>query len=239
MWQIFKEYLLYSGWGRIIAVLNGVTLVWGIILILDPSIANEVPPLIRADPRIWYGLAMGFLVFTCIWILRKAAEYRRKAESTDNIRFVYDAKRYKPSKQITDRGAKEIHRVGIRVLGNGVVESPIVLPDTLERVDDKSYKRMQISQTKLHPMIDSLDPIYGGLTPSYWVDVFSHIIGSSRINMCYDKHTEGDIHLPNGLYELALIARAKPKTRRIGIMVITMTDGTIGVEMKKRDIYGG
>ena len=221
------------------AVLNGVTLVWGVILIFDPSIASKVPPLARADPRIWYGLAIGFSVFTCIWILHKAAEYRRKVESTDNIRFVYDTERYKPSKQVTDRGAKEIHRVGVRVLGSGVVESLIILPDMLERIDDKSYKRTQISQTKLHPMIDNSDPIYGGFAPSYWVDVFSHIIGSPRINMCYDKHTEGDIHLSNGRYELTLIARGKPKTRHMGFMLITMADGAISVEMQKKDMYGG
>jgi hypothetical protein len=239
MWQIFREYLLYSSWARVMAVLNSITLIWGVALIFDPSIANKVPPLARADPRIWYGLAIGFTIFTSLWILHKAAEYRRKMEGTDNIRFVYNVERYKPSRQITDRGTKEIHRVGIRVLGNGAVESLIVLPDTLERVDDKSYKRIQVSQTKLHAMIDNSDPIYGGHAPSYWVDVFSHVIGSSGINICYDKHTEGNIHLPNGRYELTLIARAKPKTRRMGIMTITMVDGAVSVEMRKRDVYGG
>lgn len=241
MWEIIREYLLQSGWGRVLAVVNAITFVWGIILVFDPSIANKAPPLIRADPRIWYGLAIGFLVFTCIWILHKSHEYRRKTESTDNIRFVYNAKRYKPCKevQITGHAEIELYRIGIRGIGNEAVESLIVFPDTLERVDDNSYQRTPISSIPLRPMTGSIGTIYRGVIPSSYVDVFRHVNGTIAIFMCYDSYKEEPVVLANGRYELTLLAKGKPKTSHLGIMVITMADGDISVEIEKRDTFGG
>jgi len=225
----------------VLAVVNGITLIWGVILIFDPSMANQVPPLLKADPRIWYGLAIGFLLFTCVWILHKAAEYRRKTESADNIRFVYNAKRYKPCKQVETRegGELELYRIGIRGIGNEAVDSLIVFPDTLERVDDNSYQRTPISPIPLHPMTGNIGTIYRGFTPSSYVDVLRHIDKAIAIFMCYDDYKEEPVVLANGRYELRLLAKGKPKTSHVGTIIITMSDGTISVEVKKRDMYGG
>jgi uncharacterized membrane protein YjgN (DUF898 family) len=241
MWELFKEYLWKSGWGRLVAVVNGILSIWGIVLIFDPNLSNKLPPLIRVDPRMWYGLAIAFLIFTCIWILYKSSQYRRKIESADNIRFVYNANRYKPCKEVQTRehGEIEIYRIGIRSIGSEAVESLIVFPDTLERVDDKSYQRTPISSIPLHPMTGSIGIIYRGFIPSSYVDVFQHVNGAIAIFMCYDNYKEEPIVLANGRYELILLAKGKPKTSHLGTMVITMTDGNISVEIKKKDTFGG
>lgn len=237
MWRIFKEAIWDYLLGRLLTVLGTVETVWAIVVLAKPEYGNALLP--NIDNRVWYGIALAFMLAVSVRMLKVASDYKKRIESPDNIRFVYNEKRYKPCKQIRDRGSKEIYRVGIRVIGHEPIESLIVIPDQLIRIDDGSYQAIPTSQIKLHPMIDNIETIYRGLTPAYYVDVFSHVKGRSSINICYDQHIEGDISLKNGQYSLPLIARAKPKTSHMGFLLITMKDGNTSVEMRKRDNLGG
>lgn len=237
MWKLFKEGIWDYLLGKVLTVLGVMETVWTVVVLGKPEYGELLPTSI--DNRVWYGIALVFMFAAFLRMLKVASNYKRQMESPDNIRLVYNEKRYKACKEIRDRGAKEIYRVGIRVIGNEAVESLIVVPDELRRVDDESYKRIPINQIKLHPMVDNNGIVYRGRTPAYYVDVFSHIKGSSRINMCYDKHIEGYIHLPDGEYELYLITRAKPRTNHMGTMIITMNDGNVDIEIKERDYLGG
>lgn len=214
--------------------------VWAVMMLVKPEYGDILFP--RIDNRVWYGIALAFMFVAFLRMLKVASNYKKRIESTDNIRLVYNEKKYKACKE--RKSDKEIYRVGIRVIGNEAVESLIIIPTSLVRVDGDSYQEIQISQIKLHPMTGKTEVIYRGFTPSYYVDVFSHAfiaytLGSSSINMCYDDYTDASIELTNGQYELMLSARAKPKTIHMGTMVITMIDGNINVRIKKWDYLGG
>ena len=236
MWGLFKESIWDHLLGKVLAVLGAIETAWTIVVLTRPEYGTILP--VAIDNRIWYGIALAFMFAFSLRVLKVASDYKRRIESVDNIRFVYNEERYRACKEIRE-GMIETYRVGIRVIGNEPVESLILIPDDLIRVDDNSYRRIPTSQIKLHPMTESIETIHKGHTPSYYVDVFSHVMGRSRINVCYDKHIEEDIDLPNGQYELTLIARAKPRTNHLGTMVITMSDGKTDIEMKRRDYLGG
>ena len=239
MRKIFKEAVWDYSLGKVLTVLGTVQTVWAIVVLAKPEYGNIILPSI--DNRVWYAIALAFVVAAFLRVLKVASDYKKQLEPLDNIRFVCDEERYKPCKevQMSEYGEVEVYRVGVCVIGNGVVESLIIIPDMLERVDDNSHKITQVSQIKLHPMMGSPEPIYGGPIPSYYVDVFTHVSRTVAIFMCYDNNKEEPIVLPNGRYKLTLIARAKPKVSHTGYMLITMADGKINVEMKQRDVWGG
>lgn len=218
MWKLFKEYIWDFVWGKVLSVIGSFTTIWSIVLLFSPSIYNEVPPSIRIDSRIWYGLAIAFLIFVCIRVLYKSSQYREQAEGKDNIQIIYSERRHIECRQ-TESGVETI-RVGYRVREMEDIEAPVVLPSTLFKISRQlKYTKIPIVSTPLSPMVKTAK-VHHGLPPEYWIDVFRHIIGSSEIEMCYDNFQFPKIPLSSGRYELTLIARGTPSREDKKILTI-------------------
>lgn len=239
MWKLFKESVWDYLIGKVLTVLGTLGTLWAIVVLVKPEYERILP--VGIDNRVWYGVALVFMFAILLRTLKVAASYKKRIELTDNIRLVYDERRYKACKQVKRWEGRdiELYRVGIRVIGSEPVESLVVIPGGLRRVNDESYKEIAMSEVKLHPMTENIETIYGGLTSGYYVDVFQHEVGYQQIDISYDQHSEKYIRLENGQYELTLIAKGKPRTSHLGTMVITMKDGHVSVEIKKKDYLGG
>ena len=112
MWKIFKEAIWDYLLGKLFAVLGTIETIWAIVVLAKPEYGNILLPSI--DNRVWYGMALAFIFAAFLRILKVASHYKKQIESADNVRLVYNAKRYKACKEIKDNN--EIYRVGIRVI---------------------------------------------------------------------------------------------------------------------------
>ncbi|MFC2010322.1 hypothetical protein ACFLUL_01920 [Chloroflexota bacterium] len=236
MWGLFKESIWGYLLGKVLTVLGTIETIWAVTVLAKPELGDALPASI--DNRIWYGIALGFMFVAFMRMLKVASDYKKRTETTDTIRLVYNPKRYKACSEHNESEDKVIYRVGIRVIGNEAIEELIVIPTELCRIDNDSYKPLPIEQLPLHPMQENTSVILRGLTPSYYVDVISHIVGSQQINICHNRYESEPIYLENGIYVLILSARAKPRTIHTRTMKITMLDGNIDIEVEQRDYLG-
>jgi hypothetical protein len=120
LWQTLKEI------GRKgLAVLGTLELADSLYHLVAPDTAPKIE---QVDDRLWYGIAFVFLITTALIALNKANTYRKRLEGEDNIRIVYNEKRYPVyvvSKSGTIRPLEIVDTLEAMPLPSGI---PIIIP---------------------------------------------------------------------------------------------------------------
>jgi len=174
------------------------------------------------DDRVWYGIGFAFLGCVAVLALRGAARYKKQLETEDNIRLVYNEKRYSACREIELN--TETIRVGYRVIGKNSIDNPVVFTAQLVRVDKAGkYTQIPILEIPLSPLV-SVHQVHPGRTPMHWVNVFLHGLGSNFISLLYENQPAKAIPLTTGQYELTLVARGASSRGNIGTFTIDMNE---------------
>lgn len=219
MLRIFKESVWDFFWGKVVSVLGIIGIAQTVLSLRDRDYVITVANT-DIDYRVWFVFTLALLVAIILRVLYVADKYKSQSESIVKVRIVYNEKNY-PACRKTE-GDVETIRIGYRVIGKQPIENPVVLPSNLFRIDTSvQYTKIPVTQFPLRAMtrINSVQP---GLTPSYWVNVFTHKVGSREIEMCYDNYSEEPLLLSPGCYQLGLIARGTPTGNSVATLHVTV-----------------
>jgi hypothetical protein len=144
-------------------------------------------------------------------VLHTANQYKRLCEVEDKIGIVY-SERYYPACRQEQGNGEEVIRVGVRVIGRDAVENLEVFPSLLSRISKvKQYKRRRISRFALSSMFPDmlLRPVNPGMTPTCFVNLFRHKLGTCEVAFCYRDCPAEYMSLNVGKYELDVRARGR------------------------------
>jgi hypothetical protein len=163
------------------------------------------------------------LIVTVFLALKGANQYKVKFEGEDNIRIVYNDKRYSSCREINGDDI-ETFRVGFRVIGKKPVRNPTVTPVTFhEVVRPDYYIKHGILSSPFSQLVQTAE-VYPGLTPSCWFNILKHRLNSNFIELCYEGIKLRGIKVRPGQYRLNLVGRGSDSNNNNVTLIISVDD---------------
>jgi hypothetical protein len=239
MWKVFRESVWSFLWGKVVSVLGILGTAQTIISLFEPNYVITIANVVKIDYRVWFVFTIVLAIVVILRVLHTANQYKHLLEAEDSIRIVYSEKYYPACRQKQNNN-EEVIRVGVRVIGRNAVENLEVFPSLLSRISKgKKYKRRMINRFALSSMFPDmlLRPVNPGATPTCFVNLLRHKLGTSEVAFCYRDSPTEYMSLNAGKYELDVRARCQSNQYGFRTLFISFdTQGNLTVKPAKESV---